>query len=485
LCALFVVVAVIGWAGQAEAERGDDEGHAEDREARREDRGWWNDFIYTAEEAGSEGEPDEAARRAGGDDEDTPAEIPWWNRFMSPEEQTLGPEPSLGEGKESASERSGPQRSDRYSGEGVPDVGRKLIDEPDTGAEGPICRVGPPPASGLVFQRVAVVSGGARGVSIPPVSPFYHRLVVGGTLQNREAKLARLRLGLPAGMLGDQITWWGVARRLRRRVRASIAWTVQEEEAGNDSLKYDTPYEEIIGRFEYEFLLNLVQTAKQFYNSFEDERDKSYGTIGQFTAIYRRVLVSLPRNEWEERMSASAFAYKLGTDTPTFKHMRTGGWAFLEYNMHSYRDPTHRFLLMFAPVGILKDKMAYRESGVSGTKWSLEAATGVEGVWDLGMVSPVVRAHWIPRYAKTFCFRVQTELSLRIRVLVDDDRAGFWFSEVTLVPKFLYMYNSHPLVHELSSPREILSWRMPGWLDWFDFRRDLSAYLQVEFRLKR
>jgi hypothetical protein len=47
------------------------------------------------------------------------------------------------------------------------------------------------------------------------------------------------------------------------------------------------------------------------------------------------------------------------------------------------------------------------------------------------------------------------------------------------------MYNSHPLVHELSSPREILSWRMPGWLDWFDFRRDLSAYLQVEFRLKR
>jgi hypothetical protein len=318
----------------------------------------------------------------------------------------------------------------------------------------------------------------------PLISPAYRRLVIGGLMRETGRGIGRLRLGLPYGMLGSQITWWSVGRRLRRRVRASIKWTVDQQQKGRETLRYETPTD-LIGRFEYEFLLNLVQTAKQFYNSFEDERDKCYGTVGQFTAIYRRVLVTMPRNTWEERLSGSVFAYKLGTDTPRFEHMRTGGWAFLEYNMHSYRDPTHRFLLMFAPVGILKDKVAYRESGVSGSRWSIEAATGVEGVWDLGIVSPVIRAHWIPQYAKSFKFRVQTEIAMRIRVLVDNKRVGFWFSEVTLVPKFMYMYNSHPLVHELSTTREVLSWRMPGWLHWFDFRRDLSAYLQVEFRLRR
>jgi hypothetical protein len=405
---------------------------------------WWNDFIDVGLSAPNDAQqggvaPKQKDKKQGGRG-DLAEEMPWWNRFAAAHENLLADAPPAAKKANAVSERSNTQAALRRT-------------------------------------NVAPHASGGR--------PLYHRLVV-GKWSNYESvgfPLASVRLGLPQQIVGTELKSWTPRRKLGRRVRMSIEWTCKKEQEGiDDTLRYEALY--MLDRFEYEFLLNLVRTAKDFYHSFEGDKDKTYGTIGQFTAIYRRVIFEHPRNKWEERLSASVFAYKLGTDTPTFSHMRTGGWAFVEYNLHSYRDPTHRFLLMAAPLGIFKDKIAYREAGVTGSRWTAEAAAGIEGSWKIGMVSPEVRAYWAPRWAKFYAYRLYAEFAMPIRITVTDTVAGRAFSEVNLVPKVLYIYNSHPIAPELGTKRELFSWRLPGWLEWLDFRKDLSAYIQVEFRLK-
>ena len=207
-------------------------------------------------------------------------------------------------------------------------------------------------------------------------------------------------------------------------------WTVTKKREGQSALEESTPY--LIDRFEYEFLLNLVRTAKHFYRGVDDERDRSYGTIGQFTAAYRQVLFPRPKNIWEDRLSASVFVYKLGTNSPEFKHMRTGGWAFLEYNMHTYRDPTHRFLFMLAPVGMVKDNVAYKKARSSAVRWGHRVSSRDGSLWKLGMVSPSVRAFFIPRYDKVWAYRLHSEVAIRIRISELDVFTSRWFTEVVL-----------------------------------------------------
>lgn len=269
---------------------------------------------------------------------------------------------------------------------------------------------------------------------------------------------------------------------INRRLIRVVNWTTERKVRGKRALDYQPP--EMIDRFQYEFLLNLVRTAKHFYQSVDNERDRSYGTIGQFTAAYRRVLFPFPKQEWEERLSASVFAYKLGTNTPEFSHMRTGGWAFLEYNMHSHRDKSHRFLLMLAPFGMMKDNVSYKKARSAATRWYMEAAGGVEGLWRLGAVSPSVRAFFIPKYDRNLAYRLHSELALQIQITTSDTFSARWFTEVILVPKVLYLYNSDSVVREVATDGVLRKWPLPGWLGWLDFRKDLTLYLQVEFRLR-
>lgn len=304
---------------------------------------------------------------------------------------------------------------------------------------------------------------------------------VAGCLKHMESGFD-FQLGLPKSFIEE---WEAAAeqkRRMKRRVLRSIHWTAGRRQEGRRALEDRT--HRLVDRFQYEFLLNLVQTVKHFYQTVDTERDRTYGTIGQFTAAYRRVLFPVPRSIWEERLSVSAFAYKLGTNTPNFSHMRTGGWAFLEYNMHSHEDPTHRFLVMLAPVGILKDNVNYKRARSAATRWLVEAAGGVEGLWDLGRVAPTVRALFAPRYGKNWAYRLHSELALQIRITSLDSFSARWFSEVVLVPKLVYLYSSDSLADNSILGEMKWEWPLPGWLGWLDFRKDLTAYLQVEFRLR-
>ncbi len=317
---------------------------------------------------------------------------------------------------------------------------------------------------------------------VPPVvlAPAFESAVVGCLTCRDSGFDFQLRLPRSYFALNDNdgVDECTINRRLMRVVR----WTTERKGRGKRALDNQTPV--MIDRFQYEFLLNLVRTAKHFYQSVDNERDRSYGTIGQFTAAYRRVLFPFPKQEWEDRLSASVFAYKLGTNTPEFSHMRTGGWAFLEYNMHSHRDKSHRFLLMLAPFGVMKDNVSYKKARSAVTRWHMEAAGGVEGLWRLGVVSPSVRALFIPKYDRNPAYRFHSELALQIQITTLDTFSARWFTEVILVPKVLYLYNSDSLVREVATDGVLRKWPLPGWLGWLDFRKDLTLYLQVEFRLR-
>lgn len=326
--------------------------------------------------------------------------------------------------------------------------------------------------------------GADSGKTVEPESgdiPGVFESAVAGCLMQMDSGLD-FQLGLPRRFIEE---WEAAAekkKRTKRRVLRSILWTAERKKEGRRAMEDRTP--DLIDRFQYEFLLNLVQTVKHFYQTVDTERDRTYGTIGQFTAAYRRVLFPVPRSIWEERLSASAFVYKLGTNTPNFSHIRTGGWAFLEYNMHSHEDPTHRFLVMLAPVGILKDNVNYKRARSTAVRWLVEAAGGVEGLWDLGRVAPTVRALVAPRYGKNWAYRLHSELALQIRITSLDSFTARWFSEVVLVPKLVYLYSSDSLADNSIVGEMRWEWPLPGWLGWLDFRKDLTAYLQVEFRLR-
>ena len=339
--------------------------------------------------------------------------------------------------------------------------------------------MGGPADEGSDREKRSEGSPGAKSVAVEFLAPAYERAVVGNLVRMSSIQV---HLGLPRSHLISGMRRLKTHKMLGRRLQESVLWTARKKREGEGALEDSTPY--LMDRFEYEFLLNLVRTAKHFYSGVDDERDRSYGTIGQFTAAYRHVLFPNPKNIWEDRLSASVFVYKLGTNSPEFKHMRTGGWAFLEYNMHTYRDPTHRFLLMLAPVGMVKDNVAYKKARSSAVRWAIESAAGVEGLWKLGMVSPSVRAFFIPRYDKVWAYRLHSEVAIRIRISELDVFTSRWFTEVVLVPKLLYLYNSDPIVTQVTTGQVLRKWPLPGWLDWLDFRKDLTAYVQVEFRLK-
>ena len=239
-----------------------------------------------------------------------------------------------------------------------------------------------------------------------------------------------------------------------------------------------------IDRFHYEFFVDVVRTAKQFYRSFTADKDRVYATIGQYVAVYRRAVEPLPGNWWEEHLAWSVRVYKLGVSTHRFTHTFRGGWAAVEWDFYPLVDHDERLSLFVGPLGLLKETLNDRDSGIKGKTWIGEAVAGVEGQWRRGIFLPTVRLFWMPRYAKTYAHRIESEFSLPVRIgawILESD----WVSDMRVVPKLTYNYISQPIVVKPKLSRKEALAVFLSFLPWLRFKNNFTFYVQVEFRLRK
>lgn len=239
-----------------------------------------------------------------------------------------------------------------------------------------------------------------------------------------------------------------------------------------------------LDRFQYEFLLSIFGMVKQFYTGLENEQDKCYGHIGNFTALYRHNLFKGPVGSFRRRLSLVGYAFQIGVDTPFLVHRYKGGWMALELDAYNYGKDSDRLLFRLAPLGLHNEKAYIQRLGWKGDRWRPEAVGSFEGLWRLGLADLSISASMMPRYSRTWAFRMENELSLRIRVPVDP-LAPLYISEVVLVPKFLHVFNSSPLRVGDRDPENLSLMEQAGLLNMGDFRHHLMGYIQVEFRIGR
>ncbi|MCD6497535.1 MAG: hypothetical protein J7M25_04420 [Deltaproteobacteria bacterium] len=281
---------------------------------------------------------------------------------------------------------------------------------------------------------------------------------------------------------GISLHWANGPAAPSRSHLALMLWFERKRVVTGKRRRYRLPWD--LERFQYEFLLDVVRMAKEFYVSFEGEKDRSYGTIGQYMASYRRALYPRPDGFWQQRLAVAAHLYKLGTSSYRHSHLFQGGWAALEFDLYPLSEEDHRILLSLAPLGLMREKLRDRQVGIHSKTWWAEMVVGAEALWRLKWGTPVIFAYWMPRWGRIYSHRIHSELAFRLHVHVDESVRG-WFQSVTIVPKIMYLYTSRPWVVVPRLSREEAREFFFSMLPWTRLKDNVTFYVQVVMRLAK
>lgn len=263
-------------------------------------------------------------------------------------------------------------------------------------------------------------------------------------------------------------------------VRRMLCKEFRRAMKGTKRWKFSMPWS--LNRLQFEFLLSMVAVVKQFYYSVEDDRDRGYATVGQFTAAYRHVLFADEEDKFLRRLALVAYAYKLGVSTPVLRHTYEGGCLALEINAYEYQRKSDRVLFRLAPLGVLREKFSKPQYKIGVKRYYLESMWTVEGLWRMGPTTLVVTGSVMPRYALKWTMRFESEIALRVRIPVQT-MAPMWVNEVQLVPKVTYMYTSSPVLVDAYTPDVLSLLQSAGFLRMADYKQNLTAYVHVQVQL--
>lgn len=235
-----------------------------------------------------------------------------------------------------------------------------------------------------------------------------------------------------------------------------------------------------------ELSVGITTQSQRFADALVNTYDRNQATKGQFVVTYRRALFPNSRNWLEQRTALVVYAYKLGVDTPLLRQLFTGGWLALEWSLLPYRKKSPgRLLLRVASLGGHTELARDNITGKRRIVFYLNAALSVEASYRYGPFTAVLSSTAMPRYEeRSFGTRVESSIALRVR-LMRRTVAHAWLSEITLEPKVTHYYHSYPLLEEVRSAAlsEELQQRVRTY-GWSDLRHILTAYCNIQFRLR-
>ncbi len=221
-------------------------------------------------------------------------------------------------------------------------------------------------------------------------------------------------------------------------------------------------------------LIEIFKLVQTFANEFQETREKSYATVGDFRASFVRALPKiLPPNV---RLEVQAF--QTTTNLESRIVLKTiGGGAGLRIDLHPHANGT--FTFSFDP--LYGEKRSFDASGSfqqGGTDWILRGSAGVAYSHKFGKyVEPGVQVLFQPQLIDFGQFRIYTETFVKFKVV--NEKLGkeqrYAISEVSIVPKIVYWYSSDkggiygdPVASRLGD-------------NYFKFAKDLYGFINLEF----